>query len=181
MNTSHYSPSEVIGQIFLLGFMGSGKTHWGKLWAGDSGMKFYDLDDLIELREGKSIVDIFETRGEDCFRTIESEVLRGLAGEDNCIIACGGGTPCFHNNMLWMNSQGITVYLKADPSQIKERLLNEKYKRPAIRNLDEAGLELFIEQKLRERAPFYSQAKITLSITQLSVVSLNLIRSYSEK
>jgi shikimate kinase len=109
-------------KVFIIGFMGSGKTHWGRLWAQESGMDFFDLDELIQLKEHKTIDVIFNDNTETYFRETESDSLKTFSEKDNCIIACGGGTPCFHDNMQWMNQNGITTYLKATPDQILQRV-----------------------------------------------------------
>lgn len=145
--------------FFLTGFMGSGKTHWGKRWAQAHHFTFIDLDEAIENEEGKLIADIFEQKGEKYFRKIEAAVLRSYAKLTNTIIACGGGTPCFHNNMEWMNEHGITIYLKTTPPEILKRVLLEQDKRPLLKEMNPAELLFFIEQKLKERAPFYDAAK----------------------
>ncbi len=154
-------------KIFLIGFMGSGKTYWGKKWAGQCGFDFYDLDQLIETEHNKSIAAIFEKDGEDYFREIETIELKKLAAKDNCIIACGGGTACYNDNMQWMNENGVPVYLQAFPQYIYERVLDEKEKRPLIKKVSRAELLFFIEQKLKEREDFYNQAKIILPVQEL--------------
>ncbi len=145
--------------FFLTGFMGSGKTHWGKRWAQARHYTFIDLDEAIENEEGKLIADIFEHKGEKYFRKIEAATLRSYAGLTDTIVACGGGTPCFHNNMEWMNDHGITIYLKTTAPEILERVLLEQDKRPLLKKMNPAELLFFIEQKLKERAPFYDAAK----------------------
>ncbi len=159
-------------KIFLIGFMGSGKTHWGKIWANRYGLQFFDHDEMIEQREQKTIDAIFERYGEDLFREKESALLKTFFQKDNAIIACGGGAPCFFDNMQWMNENGITIYLKATPAQIAERVINEKDKRPLLKKLNNGELLSFIEQKLTEREPFYNQAKIILPIEVLNTDSL---------
>ncbi len=154
--------------LFLIGFMGSGKTYWGKQWAQQTGMRFYDLDEVIEQQEGASIADLFERHGEAWFRQKETETLYQFEGRENCIIACGGGTPCFNSNMQWMNTQGRTVYLYATTEQIVERLQNETDKRPLAKGLQLADLYNFVEQKLKERTPFYSQAKNILPVAAIT-------------
>ena len=155
--------------------MGSGKTHWGKLWAEKSGMVFFDLDSVIEAQEKKTIDAIFNEEGEIYFRETESAALKTFAEKDNCIIACGGGTPCFHDNMQWMDGHGITVYLKASPGQIIERVKNEKNTRPLLKKLDDDEVLLFIAQKIKEREPFYSQAQIILPADELNTGSFEKI------
>ena len=155
-------------RIFLIGFMGSGKTYWGSKWANQYDHVFYDLDELIEKQAGKTVADIFEKEGEEYFREIETNELKKLADADKAIIACGGGTPCFHDNMKWMNEQGTTVYLQASPQYIYDKVLEEKDKRPLLKKISRAELLFFIEQKLKEREDFYNQAKIILAAQELT-------------
>ena len=159
-------------KFFLIGFMGSGKTHWGKLWAVQMGMAFYDLDKIIENKQGKTIAAIFEKDGESFFRELETEALHSFAKNDNCIVACGGGAACFNDNMEWMNEHGTTIYLLAGKQYIFNHVIEEKKKRPLIKKLNEAELLFFIEQKLKEREVFYNQAKFILSVDELNEKSL---------
>jgi shikimate kinase len=154
--------------FFLLGFMGSGKTYWGQRWAKQLGLNFYDLDEAIVQVSGKSVATLFEKEGEAYFRELETKTLHGFANFDNCFIACGGGTPCFNDNLDWMNERGTTVYLKASPTEILNRVSAQKEHRPLISKFNGAELLFFIEQKLKEREPFYSRAKITIDINQIS-------------
>jgi shikimate kinase len=154
--------------FFLIGFMGSGKTHWGRIWAAEHQLTFLDLDEAVEVAELLSVQDIFETKGEDYFREIEAKVLRGVAVKDNMIIACGGGTPCFYENMQWMNDKGTTIYITCSPEEILRRLLKAEQKRPLIKKVNHGELLFFIQQKLKEREPFYKQAKIIMSSTKIS-------------
>ena len=177
-NASDNSPFRGLGgmKIFLIGFMGSGKTYWGKIWAQKKGLDFYDLDEIIEEKEGRSIATIFEKEGEDYFRKIETEALHTFSEKDNCIIACGGGAACFNDNIRWMNENGTTVYLAASPQYILSRVKEEeKGKRPLINKLNEAELLFFIEQKLKERELFYKQAKIILSVANVNDDSISII------
>ncbi len=164
-------------KIFLIGFMGSGKTYWAGQWANETTLAFFDLDKAIEEAEQKTVAEIFEKKGEDYFRQKETEVLQSFAQHNNCIIACGGGTPCFNNNMQWMNENGTTIYLEATANNILQRVLDEQDKRPLIKNLNQAELLFFIQQKLKERESFYTQAKIILqtnTLTKDSLTNLNL-------
>jgi shikimate kinase len=161
--------------IFLVGFMGNGKTHWGKLWAAESGLDFFDLDHVIEAEEQKTIATIFEENGEAYFRQKETDTLKTFAQKTNCIIACGGGTPCFNNNMQWMNEHGTTVYLAATPADIYKRVIGEQDKRPLIKNLSPEALLEFIEKKLQERAPVYNTAKIILPVTGINATTINTL------
>lgn len=146
-------------RIFLVGFMGCGKSYTGKRLADLLAYSFIDLDDLIEEIEGKSIVQIFEEKGEDYFRNVEKEVLRSLTNQENIVIACGGGVPCFHQNMEWMKNNGKTIYLSLPPAILENRLAKEATHRPLIKDLTAKGeLLSFIENKVSERNEFYQKA-----------------------
>ncbi|MFZ9662158.1 MAG: shikimate kinase [Chitinophagaceae bacterium] len=152
-------------RIFLIGFMGSGKSTWGKKLGEMMGMKFVDLDTVIEERTNMDINGIFRMKGESFFRKIEAVCLRLLAKEDNMIIACGGGTPCFHDNISEMNSSGITVWLNTPKNVIASRLLDEAEHRPLVRDLNPEQLTEFIEDKLEERMQYYGLAQIVVDTT----------------
>lgn len=157
--------------FFLNGFMGSGKTHWAKIWAANYKLGFLDVDEAIEIEERKSVVEIFESKGEAYFRSVEQRKLKESANLKNTIVACGGGTPCYQDNMDWMNDNGITIYICASPEEILRRLLKGQQKRPLIKKLNQAELLFFIQQKLKEREPFYHKANIILesaAITDLT-------------
>jgi shikimate kinase len=162
-------------KIFLIGFMGSGKTHWGKLWAAKNGMQFFDLDELIEQDEKKTIAEIFIQKGEPYFRQKETDILKATVQKENCIVACGGGTPCFNNNIQWMNENGITVYFLANSSDIFNRVILEQKKRPLIKNLSPEELLIFIENTLIEREQFYLKAKMILPVTQITLNTIDSI------
>ena len=162
-------------RIFLLGFMGSGKSHWGRIWAQHAGLEFADLDTLIEKEEGLSVAALFDKKGEAYFREREQAVLKTYAGKENFILSCGGGTPCFNNNIDWMNACGLTVYLQATPQYIFERVAGEREKRPLLKNVNPAELLFFIEQKLQERAPFYEKAQLILPAASLGTSGIHTI------
>jgi shikimate kinase len=148
-------------KIYLIGFMGSGKSTLGKRLASQLGWTFTDLDKLIEERTGLKIPMIFEKRGEKFFREVESEALRSLAGINRLVISTGGGTPCSGNNMEYMNETGLTVYLKMDPEQLYRRLSTSSVERPLLKGLDRNELLDFIIRKLGEREKWYSRAALT--------------------
>jgi len=177
MSTSNTSP-QIGSKIFLIGFMGSGKTHWGRIWAQQYALGFFDLDEVIEQEQKKTITAIFEKDGEAYFRKLETETLKTLSKNNNCIIACGGGAPCFNNNLHWMNKNGITVYLSAPPQYLYNRVIEEKEKRPIIKNINKPGLLLFIEEKLKEREPVYKQAHLILDAAALTADSFERIKNY---
>ena len=156
------SPIAASSRIFLIGFMGTGKTHWGSLWAARHQYLFIDLDQEIEQAEQSSVLDIFEKRGEDYFRQKEAIMLRSMDKYDNAIIACGGGTACFFDNITWMNNKGTTILLHATPTFILKNILAQDGKRPLVKNLNEAELIFYIEQKLKERKEYYELTKLQL-------------------
>jgi shikimate kinase len=153
--------------IFLIGFMGSGKSHCGKTIAAYFQVPFIDLDSTIEEREKSSIPQLFDDKGEKVFREIESSVLREtvnkkIAGPSTLqgVVACGGGTPCFHDNMQFMNQHGLTIWLDPALSTLLARLEKGKAHRPLIAGVSTSELELFIKNKIAERDPFYKQARL---------------------
>jgi shikimate kinase len=162
-------------KIFLIGMMGCGKSYWMNKLSGKLKMPRYDLDQLIEAVEDRSIAEIFKESGEDHFRKMESIVLKWFADKDEFILATGGGTPCYHNNMDWMNEQGITIFLDEPIDLLMERLLPERSNRPLIARLTDKKLRTYLEEKRDERNSFYSKAKYSLSgdaITEHNLLTL---------
>ena len=159
-------------KVFLVGFMGSGKTTIGKKLANYLKCDFIDLDKLIETKVGISIVQYFELHGESAFRDLEREVLQKTDFPENVIIATGGGAPCFGDNMSWMNENGLVAYLSLSAKALASRLKNSKTDRPLIRNLKGDELEGFISTKLAEREPFYNQSKFVVSASDLTAERL---------
>lgn len=147
---------------FLIGFMGSGKSHWGRLLASALQRPFIDLDALIEEKAGTSIAAIFAESGEAGFREMERNQLHELDNIPPTVVAAGGGTPCFFDNMARMKKTGTTIYLKVQPEILVERLINEKTQRPLLKDTDNAGLPELIQKRLAERESWYSQADFTL-------------------
>lgn len=146
--------------IFLVGFMGSGKTTLGKKLAKKLEIGFIDLDAKISEVSGKTIPQIFDEEGEESFRKLEQETLRKLPLQEPAVVSVGGGTPCFIDNMQWMNTNGLTVYLKLNPKAILNRLLASNLsERPLLKELNDNELLTFIEEKLKEREPFYLSSK----------------------
>jgi shikimate kinase len=150
-------------KIFLIGFMGCGKTTLGKKFAKKQGFELVDLDHAIEQATGGTVADYFSVHGEEAFRKLESETLKNYPYAENCVIATGGGTPCFFDNMEWMNSNGTTVYIELSPVSLAKRLEKGMAKRPLLQGLTAKGIVEFIENKLKERSPFYKQARVILS------------------
>jgi shikimate kinase len=155
-------------KFFLIGFMGSGKSHWGKKWSAQLNLPFFDLDDEIERAEGQTISEIFYSKGEEYLRRLESEVLKSFQDKENFILACGGGTPCFNNNMDWINKNGASIYLKTAVESLYNRLVTEKSHRPLIKDLSDEQLMPFIKSKLEEREPYYLKADIVVDEEMLA-------------
>lgn len=149
-------------KIFLVGLMGSGKSYWTKQLAKKYKTGGYDLDYLIEIREEKTIAEIFAEDGEDYFRKAESTVLKWFDQKKTYVLATGGGAPCFFDNMAWMNKQGITIWLDEPLAVIAARLAPEKAHRPLIANLSDSEIVTFLEKQRASRLPFYSAAQIHL-------------------
>jgi len=146
--------------VYMIGFMGSGKTTAGKKLASFLGWEFSDLDKLIEEKAGMTIPEIFKIQGEESFRKLESDLLRSIESDENLVISTGGGAPCFNENMDYMNKTGLTIYLRLNPGQLKSRLLNGMAERPLLKDLDENGLLDFITSKLDEREVWYAKSKL---------------------
>lgn len=149
-------------KIFLVGLMGSGKSYWTKQLAKKYKTGGYDLDYLIEVREEKTIAEIFAEDGEDYFRKTESTVLKWFDQKKTYVLATGGGAPCFFDNMAWMNQQGITIWLDEPLPVIAARLASEKDHRPLIAKLSDSELIDFLEKQRESRLSFYSAAQIHL-------------------
>ena len=146
-------------RVFLMGFMGAGKTTLGKALAAHMGVSFIDLDQYIESRFMKSVSQIFATRGEQGFREIESRLLREVGEFDNVIVSCGGSTPLIGDNMDYMLSQGQTVYLKCSNETLLSRLKTARSQRPLIASKTDDELALFIESETKRREPGYLRAQ----------------------
>ncbi|WP_353127404.1 shikimate kinase [Parapedobacter pyrenivorans] len=160
--------------IFLVGFMGSGKTTWGRKLAQKTERSFIDLDDEITTEAGMTIADYFLCHGETAFRELESRVLKRLPLEQPAIVSTGGGTPCYFDNMAWMNKTGKTIYLYLPPKALWNRLMQTDItSRPALKGL--SGIELLndITSKLADRTPHYEQA--THVVDQLSLQLEDLV------
>ena len=154
-------------RIIIIGYMGAGKTTVGNALSRQLGIPFYDLDWYIETRMHKSVAQIFEEKGEEGFRKIEYNMLHEVAEFENVIISTGGGTPCFFDNMEYLNQQGDTIYLKATPEVLYGHLKMGRTVRPLLLNKTQEEMQAFISQQLAQREPFYSQAHYTLDVNLL--------------
>ena len=154
-------------KIYLIGYMGSGKTTIGKTVAEKLQWTFLDTDEIIEKRYEMEISEIFRLYGESEFRGAEQEILKELASEENAVISTGGGAPCFFDNMEQMNITGKTFYINLPPNQLAERLLTTNLEtRPLLARLSKEELEKFITENLTKREPFYTQAHYKVSGTE---------------
>jgi len=149
--------------LFLVGYMGSGKSTTGKLLARKLGWKFFDLDELIELINGQTITEMFNLYGEDYFRKKETEALHQLKDKKQVVIATGGGCAASGDNMQWMNEHGTTIYLRCHPGVLFHRIAPEKSKRPLLAKQDDVDIMEFISESLKKRLPFYIQARHTIN------------------
>lgn len=157
--------------VFLIGYMGSGKTTLGRGVEARAHIAFIDLDQYIEERYDKSIKDIFKERGEDGFRLIERDCIRELSLKKDILVACGGGTPCFFDNMEIMNRRGTTVWLDASVDILHARLKEGRSQRPLIADFDDDELRGFIVKSLEKRNPFYSRATHRFGADNLDTVA----------
>lgn len=158
--------------VFLLGYMGSGKSTVGKKLATKLRCSFIDMDQTIEDMTGKSIESIFNTDGEDAFRQLEHSVLVSLLTRKDSVISTGGGTPCFFDNMVMMNKLGLTIYLKMHPDSLAKRILESGTKRPLLQRITPDQLPAYIGRHLKERETFYNKAHLTIKGENLKIDEL---------
>lgn len=165
--------------VYIIGFMGSGKSTAGRKLATSLGWAFIDLDRRIEEKAGKTIPLIFSQNGEEHFRKIESETLHELDSGSNTVVSTGGGTPCHGKNMDFMLETGLTIYIKMTPGQLTSRLLVSSGERPLIKNIPDEKLMDFIENKLAVREKWYRRASIIADGTSLDISQLDSqVRSF---
>ena len=150
-----------MNRIYLIGYMGAGKTTLGKKLAKVVDANFIDLDKFIECKYHKTVPDIFEEHGEEGFRLIEQSALLEVSEIENVIISTGGGAPCFFDNMKVMNDSGLTIYIKATPEELASRLRASKTVRPIVASKTDDELIPFIAKHLTEREEYYNQAKVS--------------------
>ena len=168
-----FSPSESLiaewggRRIIFIGYMGAGKTTIGRQLALSLGHPFYDLDWYIETRMHRSTKQLFDERGEEGFRKIEHNMLHEVAEFEDIVISCGGGAPCFYDNMDYMNRQGATVYLQADPDVLLAHLRMGRTVRPLLLNKTPEEVREFVCRQVVEREQYYKKAKYTLDVSLL--------------
>lgn len=154
-------------RIILVGYMGAGKTTLGRALGKALDMPFYDLDWYISSRRHRNVENLFTEIGEEAFRRIEYNMLHEVAEFENVVISCGGGTPCFFDNMDYMNQQGETIYLHASVDVLINHLKMARVPRPLLVGKHDEELRQYIEQHLQEREPTYRKAKHTIDVSTL--------------
>ncbi len=156
--------------LFLVGYMGSGKSSLGRKIARRLSVRYVDTDSVIEQREGASVSDIFYYEGEERFRELERETIEEcIASGEDAVVSTGGGLPVWRDNMALMNSAGMTVYIRRTPEQIISRLSPYgRQRRPKFRGLSDEELLAFMRSNMAEREPFYSQAHKTVDCTAMN-------------
>ena len=145
-------------RIFLIGYMGAGKTTVGKVLARQLGLSFIDLDHYIEGRYHKTVGQLFAGKGEEAFRDIERRMLREVAAFEDVLVSTGGGAPCFFDNMEYMRHRGVTIYLAASVQTLCRRLSHAKVKRPLVAGKTPEELYEYITEMLNRRESYYRQA-----------------------
>ncbi|MBC7186064.1 MAG: shikimate kinase [Calditrichaeota bacterium] len=157
------------GNIYLIGFMGAGKSSLGRALAARLGMPFVDTDQLIEQLTGRSIADLFAIEGEGHFRQIERQVIETVSRQVGQVVAVGGGAVVDSENWRRLQESGITVYIKCAPSLLSQRLAKDRA-RPLLQGLDGEERSLAIAGLLAEREPRYCQAQVVLRVDETATV-----------
>lgn len=149
-------------RIYLIGPMGCGKTYRGRWLSEQTGRPFVDTDEQIEAMHGQTVAEIFQANGEKIFRESEQKILHQTIDYQEVIVATGGGTPCFFDNLDWMKKHGTTVYLRTPPALLAQRLKQEMHLRPLLSQVDLHNLESHLDKLLQQREKFYAQATIII-------------------
>lgn len=157
-------------RIFLVGYMGAGKTTLGRLIAQLMEMEFIDLDHYIERRYMKSVNEIFKEKGEEFFRQFERNMLHEVGTFENVVVSTGGGAPCFFDNARFMNEHGISVYLKTNVETLFSRLKTGRHTRPILKDKNDEELLDFISGSIQKREPYYQQATLIFDASHLDSV-----------
>ncbi len=168
--------------LYVTGFMGVGKTTFGKQVANTLQLPFMDTDMLVEQIANKSIAAIFENEGETYFRDLEANVLRSIDQRKKAVIATGGGLPCYHNNMDFMNKHGFTLYLRASEAFIYNRLMQAKSPRPLLNGLNQEQTKAFIHKTLELRSGFYMQSKmvVDMPVKEARTLANSVVEAYKQ-
>lgn len=158
-------------RVYLLGYMGSGKSRFGRMISQATGWEFLDLDEVFETRFKISIPDFFLKYDEPAFRMIERSLLLETIGKENIIVSTGGGTPCFFDNMEVILKNGYSIYLRWEPADLKTNILKSRKVRPLLQSVPESNLEKYIIEHLQRREPFYQRAELIMPLCKANVES----------
>lgn len=156
-------------KIFLVGYMGSGKSKTAEALAKVLKLDWIDIDSQIQIKEGRSISQVFETSGQEYFRELEKKTLHETGSKNDVVISTGGGLPCYFDNMDWMNNEGFTVYLEANSGLLFHRLASMREGRPLIEKLNDVELMEQISSHLIHRIPYYKKAKLVVGAANVNV------------
>jgi shikimate kinase len=160
-------------KVVLIGFMGSGKTHWARLLSQKLNIPFFDLDEQVVSHEGKPINEIFAEKGEEYFRLLEKDTLHIITeSHDSFVMATGGGTPCYFNNVEYMNQSGTTVWINTSLDTLFARLIKQRSARPLLKDLGDDQLKGFIIKKFSDRKIYYEQADVIVDEEPVQLDSL---------
>lgn len=159
-------------RIYIVGYMGAGKTTAARRLAQRMGWEVVDTDALFEEKYKISVNDFFNKYDEPLYRKLESEVLKATESLDHVVVSTGGGTACFFDNMDWMNQHGLTVFLRISPQAAVDRVIHSRHKRPLVEGKSEEELTEFVSQHYASRMPFYEQARITAKSEDFDIESL---------
>ena len=171
-----------MNRIYIVGYMGAGKTTAARRLAQRLGWEVADTDALFEEKYKSSVCDFFNKYDEPLYRKLESEVLKETENLENVVVSTGGGTACYFDNIDWMNQHGLTVFLRISEKAVVNRLLHAKRKRPLAEGKSETELTAFVNQHYSSRLPFYEQAKITVTAEDLDLDNLiQLIENETDK
>ena len=159
-------------RIYIVGYMGAGKTTAARRLAQRMGWEVVDTDALFEEKYKISVNDFFNKYDEPLYRKLESEVLKATESLDHVVVSTGGGTACFFDNMDWMNQHGLTVFLRISPQAAVDRVIHSRHKRPLVEGKSEEELTEFVNQHYASRLPFYEQANIIVKSEDLDLDTL---------
>lgn len=155
-------------RIYLIGYMGSGKSSMGKKLAARMGYSYIDLDERIEMDQKQSVFEIFAEKGEEAFRLLERLALHQTFKNENIVVSTGGGVPVFFDNIEQMNIHGLCIYLQGDVDLLLSRVIRNQQQRPLIANLNQEELQRFMKEQLEIRKPFYEKAKMHIKSKDLT-------------
>ena len=161
-----------VNRIYLVGYMGAGKTTTARRLANQLGWQVVDTDALFEEKYKISVNDFFNKYDEPLYRKLESDVLKGTENLENVVVSTGGGTACYFDNMDWMNNHGITIFLCISPQAAVDRVIHSRHKRPLVEGKSEEELTEFVNQHYASRKPFYEDAQIIVKSENLDLDDL---------